>query len=99
MSSSPEIKKRVCLRCSNEGRDAGGPRLRERAALQGIDGSGANLTAAAAVYPPAPRTAIPRGIAAQHIREGRCLLAPLRRKLGRGGESSTWRKTPARRSL
>eukprot|EP00969_Alexandrium_andersonii_P147781 6533999-Alexandrium_andersonii.AAC.1 len=48
MSSSPEILKRVCLRCSNEGRGAGGPRLRGHAVLQGRDGSGANLTAAAA---------------------------------------------------
>eukprot|EP00969_Alexandrium_andersonii_P003296 141491-Alexandrium_andersonii.AAC.1 len=70
MSSSPEILKRVCLRCSNEGRNAGGPMLHEHAVLQGRDGSGANLTAAAAVYPPALRKAILRGVAAQHIREG-----------------------------
>eukprot|EP00969_Alexandrium_andersonii_P018970 828345-Alexandrium_andersonii.AAC.1 len=53
MSSSPAIPKRVCLRCSNEGRDAGDPKLHEHAVLQGRDGSGTNLTAAAAVYPPA----------------------------------------------
>eukprot|EP00969_Alexandrium_andersonii_P072152 3184232-Alexandrium_andersonii.AAC.1 len=70
MSSSPEILKRVCLRCSNEGLGAGGPKLHERAVLQGRGGSGANSTAAAAVYPPALCTAILRGIAAQHIREG-----------------------------
>eukprot|EP00969_Alexandrium_andersonii_P201439 8901238-Alexandrium_andersonii.AAC.1 len=31
MSSSREILKRVCLRCSNEGLPAGDPRLREHA--------------------------------------------------------------------
>eukprot|EP00969_Alexandrium_andersonii_P036477 1598792-Alexandrium_andersonii.AAC.1 len=41
-------------------------------------------TARAAVYPPALRTAILRGIAAQHAREGRCLPAPLARRLERG---------------
>eukprot|EP00969_Alexandrium_andersonii_P161085 7118945-Alexandrium_andersonii.AAC.1 len=84
MSSSPEVLKRVCLRCSNEGRDAEGPMLHEHAVLQGRGGSGVNLTAAAAVYPPALCTAILRGIAAQHVREGRCLPTPLRAKLDRG---------------
>ena len=42
------------------------------------------MTAAAAVYPPALCTAILRGIAAQHSREGRCLPAPLQRKLNQG---------------
>eukprot|EP00969_Alexandrium_andersonii_P206559 9125855-Alexandrium_andersonii.AAC.1 len=40
MSCSPEILKRVCLRCSNEGLSAGDPRLREHAVLQGKDPSG-----------------------------------------------------------
>eukprot|EP00969_Alexandrium_andersonii_P177232 7837403-Alexandrium_andersonii.AAC.1 len=31
MSSAPEILKRVCLRCSNEGRSAGDPKLHEHA--------------------------------------------------------------------
>eukprot|EP00969_Alexandrium_andersonii_P127877 5651529-Alexandrium_andersonii.AAC.1 len=84
MSSSPEILKRVRLRCSNEGRDAGDPMLHEHAVLQGRDGFGVNLTAAAAVYPPALCAAILRGIAAQHAREGRCLPTPLRVKLDRG---------------
>eukprot|EP00969_Alexandrium_andersonii_P190121 8400267-Alexandrium_andersonii.AAC.1 len=66
MSSSPEILKRVCLRCQNEGLPAGDPRLREHAVLQGRGSSGENLTARAAVYPPALCTAILRGIAAQH---------------------------------
>eukprot|EP00969_Alexandrium_andersonii_P056961 2511982-Alexandrium_andersonii.AAC.1 len=66
MSSSPEILKRVRLRCSNEGLSAGGPKLREHAVLQGRGSSGANLTAAADVYPPALCAAILRGIAAQH---------------------------------
>eukprot|EP00969_Alexandrium_andersonii_P312583 13810703-Alexandrium_andersonii.AAC.1 len=70
MSSSPEILKRVCLRCSNEGLGSGDPRLHEHAVLQGRDGSGVNLTAVAAVYPLALCTAILRGISAQHIREG-----------------------------
>eukprot|EP00969_Alexandrium_andersonii_P143863 6361694-Alexandrium_andersonii.AAC.1 len=60
MSSSPEVLRRVCLRCSNEGLSAGDPKLREHAVLQGEDASGANLTAAAAMYPPALRTAILR---------------------------------------
>eukprot|EP00969_Alexandrium_andersonii_P101608 4483328-Alexandrium_andersonii.AAC.1 len=71
MSSSPEILKRVCLRCSNEGLSAGDPKLHDHAVLQGKDASGANLTAAAAIYPPALCTAILRGVAAQRIREGR----------------------------
>eukprot|EP00969_Alexandrium_andersonii_P287901 12728011-Alexandrium_andersonii.AAC.1 len=58
--------------------------LREHAVLQGRGGSRANLAAAAAVYPPALRAAILRGIAAQRIREGRRLPTPLRSKLGRG---------------
>eukprot|EP00969_Alexandrium_andersonii_P044530 1954309-Alexandrium_andersonii.AAC.1 len=70
MSSSPEILRRVRLRCSNGGLGAGGPKLHEHAVLQGRDGSGANLTTAAAVYPPALCAAILRGVAAQHIREG-----------------------------
>eukprot|EP00969_Alexandrium_andersonii_P352477 15437757-Alexandrium_andersonii.AAC.1 len=70
MSSSPDILKRVCLRCSNEGRSSGDPKLHEHAVLQGRGSSGANLTAAAAVYPPALCTAFLRGIAAQHSREG-----------------------------
>eukprot|EP00969_Alexandrium_andersonii_P245438 10846689-Alexandrium_andersonii.AAC.1 len=69
MSSAPEILKRVCLRCSNEGLGSGDPRLHEHAVLQGRDSSGSNLTAAVAVYPPALCTAILRGIAAQHSRE------------------------------
>eukprot|EP00969_Alexandrium_andersonii_P267515 11822203-Alexandrium_andersonii.AAC.1 len=77
MSSSPETLKRVCLRCQNEGLPAGDPRLRAHAVLQGKDSSGENLTARAAVYPPALRAAILRGVAAQHAREGRCLPAPL----------------------
>eukprot|EP00969_Alexandrium_andersonii_P185781 8209017-Alexandrium_andersonii.AAC.1 len=70
MSSSLEILKRVCLRCSNEGLPAGDPKLRERAVLQGRDASGANLAARAAVYPPALCAAILCGVAAQHSREG-----------------------------
>eukprot|EP00969_Alexandrium_andersonii_P324521 14339433-Alexandrium_andersonii.AAC.1 len=69
MSSSPEILGRVCLRCSNEGLPAGDPKVHEHAVLQGKGASGANLTAAAAVCPPALCTAIFRGIAAQRIRE------------------------------
>eukprot|EP00969_Alexandrium_andersonii_P147615 6527209-Alexandrium_andersonii.AAC.1 len=69
MSSSPEILKRVCFRCSSEGLSAGGPRLHERAVLQGKDASGANLKARAAIYPPSLCTAILRGIVAQHTRE------------------------------
>eukprot|EP00969_Alexandrium_andersonii_P348914 15427290-Alexandrium_andersonii.AAC.1 len=71
MSSSPEILKRACLWCGSEGLAAGDLRLREHAVLQGRDASGENLTARAAIYPPALCTAILRGIAAQHTREGR----------------------------
>eukprot|EP00969_Alexandrium_andersonii_P158064 6985494-Alexandrium_andersonii.AAC.1 len=84
MSSSPEILKRVRLRCSNEGLPAGDPKLHTHVVLQGQGSSGENLTASAAVYPPALCTAILRGIAAQHAREGRCLLAPLVRRLEQG---------------
>eukprot|EP00969_Alexandrium_andersonii_P024513 1069751-Alexandrium_andersonii.AAC.1 len=70
MSSSPEILKRVRLRCQNEGLPAGDPTLHAHAVLQGRDSSGGNLTARAAVYPPVLRAAILRGIAAQHAREG-----------------------------
>eukprot|EP00969_Alexandrium_andersonii_P300713 13294228-Alexandrium_andersonii.AAC.1 len=84
VSSAPEILKRACLRCGNEGLGSGGPRLHEHAVLQGRDSSGSNSTAAATVYPPALCAAILRGIAAQHSREGRCLPAPLQRKLDRG---------------
>eukprot|EP00969_Alexandrium_andersonii_P111921 4943511-Alexandrium_andersonii.AAC.1 len=52
-SSSPEILRRACLQRSNEGLEAGDPRLHEHAVLQGRGGSGANLTAATAVYLPA----------------------------------------------
>eukprot|EP00969_Alexandrium_andersonii_P078639 3467253-Alexandrium_andersonii.AAC.1 len=69
MSSSPEILKRVCLRCSNEGLPAGDPKLHTHVVLQGRDASGENLTASAALYPPALCIAILRGIAAQHARE------------------------------
>eukprot|EP00969_Alexandrium_andersonii_P044191 1939123-Alexandrium_andersonii.AAC.1 len=69
MSSSPEILRRACLQWSNEGLSAGDPKLHGHAVLQGKDASGANLTAAAAVYPPALCAAILRGIAAQHIRQ------------------------------
>eukprot|EP00969_Alexandrium_andersonii_P053156 2335763-Alexandrium_andersonii.AAC.1 len=37
MSSSPEILKRVCPRCRNEGLPAGDPKLHEHAVLQGKD--------------------------------------------------------------
>eukprot|EP00969_Alexandrium_andersonii_P061709 2720495-Alexandrium_andersonii.AAC.1 len=53
VSFSPELLRRVCLRCSNEGLSAGDPKVREHAVLQGRDASGANLAARAAVYPPA----------------------------------------------
>eukprot|EP00969_Alexandrium_andersonii_P207431 9164566-Alexandrium_andersonii.AAC.1 len=52
-SSSPEILKRECLRCQNEGLPAGDPKLHTHAVLQGRDSSGENRTARAAVYPPA----------------------------------------------
>eukprot|EP00969_Alexandrium_andersonii_P091783 4051329-Alexandrium_andersonii.AAC.1 len=70
MSSSPEILKRVRFRCRNEGLPAGDLKLHERAVLQGRGSSGENLTARAAVYPPALCAAVLRGIAAQHAREG-----------------------------
>eukprot|EP00969_Alexandrium_andersonii_P072478 3198242-Alexandrium_andersonii.AAC.1 len=69
MSSSPEILKRVRRRCSDEGLSAGDPGLHEHAVLQGEGAPGANLTARAAIYPPALRAAILRGIAAQRGRE------------------------------
>eukprot|EP00969_Alexandrium_andersonii_P209816 9268453-Alexandrium_andersonii.AAC.1 len=84
MSSSREILKRACLRRSNEGLPAGDPGLHEHAVLQGEDASGANLTARSAIYPPALRAAILRGVAAQRTREGRRLGAPVGRRLGRG---------------
>eukprot|EP00969_Alexandrium_andersonii_P014752 644556-Alexandrium_andersonii.AAC.1 len=77
MSSYPEILTRVRLRCQNEGLPAGDPKLHTHAVLQGRGSSGENLTARAAACPPALCAAILRGIAAQHAREGRCLLAPL----------------------
>eukprot|EP00969_Alexandrium_andersonii_P185952 8216093-Alexandrium_andersonii.AAC.1 len=48
MSSSPEILKRVCLRCRSEGLPASDPKLHEHAVLRGRDSSGENLTARAA---------------------------------------------------
>eukprot|EP00969_Alexandrium_andersonii_P039545 1732551-Alexandrium_andersonii.AAC.1 len=72
MSSSLGILKRVRFRSRSgcEGLSAGGPRLREHAVLQCKDTPGANLTAGAAIYPPALRAAVLRGIAAQRAREG-----------------------------
>eukprot|EP00969_Alexandrium_andersonii_P026654 1163107-Alexandrium_andersonii.AAC.1 len=47
-SSSPEVLKRVCFRCSNEGLPSGDERARDHAVLQGRDETGTNLTAYAA---------------------------------------------------
>eukprot|EP00969_Alexandrium_andersonii_P367760 15471389-Alexandrium_andersonii.AAC.1 len=51
-SSSPEVLKRVCLRCRNEGLPKGDERAHDHAVLQGRDTTGAKLTAFAAIYPP-----------------------------------------------
>eukprot|EP00969_Alexandrium_andersonii_P204633 9042757-Alexandrium_andersonii.AAC.1 len=80
----------MCLRCSNKGLSAGGPKLHEHAVLQGKNASGANLTAAAAVYPPAlRRSTFARVGAHRRLCEGSWTAA---------GGSSTSQKTPGRRS-
>eukprot|EP00969_Alexandrium_andersonii_P110288 4866764-Alexandrium_andersonii.AAC.1 len=43
-SSSPEVLRRVCLRCSNEGLPSGDGRVHSHAVLQGRDETGTNLT-------------------------------------------------------
>eukprot|EP00969_Alexandrium_andersonii_P093621 4135713-Alexandrium_andersonii.AAC.1 len=68
-SSSPEVLKRVCLRCANES-ETEAACWRRHGVLQGRLSSGFNRTAEAAVCPPALCAAILRGIAAQHAREG-----------------------------
>eukprot|EP00969_Alexandrium_andersonii_P263319 11638764-Alexandrium_andersonii.AAC.1 len=70
-SSSPEVLRRVCLRRRTEGLSQGGERAHDHAVPQVRGADGANLTAHAAIYPQARCTAILRGIAAQHAREGR----------------------------
>eukprot|EP00969_Alexandrium_andersonii_P360521 15455548-Alexandrium_andersonii.AAC.1 len=59
-SSSPEILKRLCPRCSSEGGLPGDSRVHARAVLQGRDSSGSNRAERAAIYPPALRAAIVR---------------------------------------
>eukprot|EP00969_Alexandrium_andersonii_P044434 1949924-Alexandrium_andersonii.AAC.1 len=82
-SSSLEVLKRVCLRCTNESEPE--PTCWHRhGVLQGRLGSGVNRTAEAAVHPPALCTAILRGIAAERAREGRVLPRHVERRLDEG---------------
>eukprot|EP00969_Alexandrium_andersonii_P272467 12041868-Alexandrium_andersonii.AAC.1 len=83
-SSSPEVLKRVCRRCHNEGLPQGDAQAHDHVVLQGRDAAGANLAAHAAVYPPALCTAILRGIAAQHAREGRPIPWHVQDRMNRG---------------
>eukprot|EP00969_Alexandrium_andersonii_P071294 3147352-Alexandrium_andersonii.AAC.1 len=51
---------------------------------KGSDATGTNLTAYAAIYPPRLCTAILRGVAAQHAREGRPAPRHVRGRMDRG---------------